>query len=64
MRRKDLARLGCDAPDCTKDHRIIYFHGSCHLGGRIWAYYDKDAGQLTIECAECEMPIVTIDVAS
>jgi hypothetical protein len=62
MRRKDLAALGCSDPDCGHDHRIIYFHGSCHLGAGTWVSYDKETGRLTIECAECETPIAHIDV--
>ena len=60
-----LAVLGCGMPDCPQphDHSALYFRSKCHsvVGSNKVSYKD---GILSILCAACEKPIVSIPVAS
>ena len=60
----DLNAIGCSDPDCTEDHDVLYLHPTCHRNAGTWARFDKNTGELTIECMECERSFVCIKVAS
>jgi hypothetical protein len=63
LTRKDLDAAECGAPGCDhKEHRL-YLVGICHPGAPTKTLYDKSTGELVIECAVCEAPIVSIAVA-
>lgn len=40
----------------------LWIHASCHIGSRLHAFYDKDFGELTILCAECQKPVIVVEV--
>jgi hypothetical protein len=60
----ELNSLGCDKPDCTHDHTVVYLHQRCHPDAGAWARFDKGTGVLTIECKECGKSFVNILVAN
>ena len=60
----ELNDFGCDVPDCTEDHSVIYLHPSCHPAAGTWASFDKSTGVLTIECKQCQKPFANILVAA
>jgi hypothetical protein len=64
LTRQDLDRVGCEKPGCDHTaHDGLYLHSHCHPGHPTWTHYSAVSGTITIECAECDQPIVRIAVA-
>jgi len=52
---------GCKDPFCNDE---MYIHQNCHPQAPTQTKYCKTTGVITVECMECERPIVAIQVAN
>jgi len=55
--RAELDRMGCETPNCTHDHSLLYMSPFCHPQAGCLAIYDKKDGILILQCSTCEMPV-------
>lgn len=55
--RHELDAMGCETPNCSHDHNILYLTPGCHPGSGTFVSYSKKQGFIMVECAECEKPV-------
>jgi hypothetical protein len=60
--REDLDVFRCGVPDCEAEGNAFFLHAKCHPLSPTWAVYG--GGILSVVCAECQKPIVSVAVAS
>jgi len=60
--QQSLSGLGCDTPNCSHDHTVLFFHPRCHNKG-VSAAYNKQTGNLSLTCRICDKPLIAIAVA-
>jgi hypothetical protein len=63
LTREKLNQCGCDKPNCTDSHDVLFIDPICHDEG-VSASYDKATGALTLSCHVCGHPMVAILVAA
>jgi hypothetical protein len=61
--QSDLNAMTCDAPGCDCDDAQIVISGRCHPNAGVIVRYDKQTGQLGIDCCLCNLFIANIGVA-
>lgn len=63
LTQEDLDPMGCDTPNCTHDHSVLFFHAACHPQARVEACYRKQSGTIVIACARCKKFVCEVQVA-
>lgn len=51
---------GCQDPNCTDPHKEVVLHARCHPQASTWVKVDPRKGTLTVSCAICDSPIITV----
>ncbi len=62
--RDELDQAGCDNPNCTHDHSVLYLSGNCHPRAGSVITYHKATGTIRAHCLKCEKFVIEIPVAS
>lgn len=58
----DLDKAGCSRPDCTHENDdVLWLWPKCHQEGSS-VRYEKQTGQLVLECAKCHKEVVRIQL--
>lgn len=52
---------GCQNPECTDPHNEVVLHSQCHPNASTWVKVDPKRGKLTVACAICDSPIITVN---
>jgi hypothetical protein len=60
---KDLDKIRCGNPSCTKDHTVIFLHCELHPTAPLSVCYNKEFKELAVLCDECEDAIVCLFIA-
>lgn len=56
---------GCQAEKCAEPFDgTMFFHGRCHVGGKLEISYTHGSGVLKIGCVECSATIADIKVGN
>lgn len=64
LTRQQLDKMKCQKPGCNCNSRTIFFDQDCHPGSGSIISYDKDTGNLVIQCWECETVIDEVSVGA